>query len=198
MDTEAHNGTWIGIGSAFLVVGGGALVSLGIWAQNTPSPHLWLNRWFDLLMFALSAVTVIGGYAVLSPLHGLPMPRLKGKPTSTLSQPGDVDLDRTYLAGLFKEHTEVQVQKLIANYLGKWTQFSGSLGQVTAGNFNKSLSHVTFEGPLRNPFPSMSFRGEQWAERLSIMRRGTPITVRGRITEITNFSITLDDCELVN
>lgn len=122
---------------------------------------------------------------------------------STVPQVEDVDLDPTYIVGLFKDHTDIQAQKLIENYIGKWTQISGTLSQVSA--FNES-AQVTFErwhndspDPYMRLTPYMYFHGKQWVDRLSMMRRGTPIKVRGRITGINSaVELRLDDCELQN
>lgn len=207
MDTAARNGIWVSIGGALLGFGGIALVSLFIWAQSTPNLHLWANLLFKLVMIVLVVLTVIGGYALLSPWHGLPLPRLRAERNATpLPQVVDVELDRTYLANLFNDHTDVQVQKLIANYLGKWTQVSGHVDEIRTHNLQSGTrSNVMFTRPLTpdglidlKPNFFMSFNGQQWADRLSILRRGAFITVHGKITRITQLSIDLDDCELVN
>jgi hypothetical protein len=41
-----------------------------------------------------------------------------------------VDVSPDYLRGLFKDHTSIQAQKLVAAYLGKWMRTSGRLGDV--------------------------------------------------------------------
>jgi hypothetical protein len=103
------------------------------------------------------------------------------------------------LTRVFEEHTEIQAKTLVADAIGKWMKVTGPLGNV--GEFT-SFSQVTFvSGTFLHPIhPTiyMYFRKKKWFDRISVLNRGNNITVVGRIREIRNGEIHLDNCELID
>jgi hypothetical protein len=84
--------------------------------------------------------------------------------------------------------TDMQAQKLVAPFLGKWMQVSGAVSHVG------DTGQVTFKG--REVY--MWFRGPEWLDRLAMLSPGSQISVVGRITKIQYSSVRLEDCELVD
>jgi hypothetical protein len=106
--------------------------------------------------------------------------------------------DRTpeNLTGFFSEGlTDMQVQKLLHPFIGKWmtvagpVDYVGAKGQVTFADrgvwSERKAVHMFFEGP-------------EWLDRLSMLSPGTHITVIGRIHAVEKTGTTLYDCELVD
>jgi hypothetical protein len=54
-----------------------------------------------------------------------------------------IGVTHAYLVGLFENHTDVQAQKLLEIYIGKWMRISGQLGNVMSSS--PYFVQVTFE-----------------------------------------------------
>jgi hypothetical protein len=96
----------------------------------------------------------------------------------------------------FDGRTDVQAQKLLELYVGKWMKISGKIGDVS--QIGKILL-VNFE---RGRIPDyyffhMYFRDQRFIDRLAVMQRGEHVDVLGRIDKVVNVMIDLEDCELV-
>src|SRR5579859_6267033 len=99
------------------------------------------------------------------------------------------------LTRFFEGHTIMQASILVADFINKWMQLSGPLGNVSEFT---SLSAVTFADRLvSRASVNMYFRKRSWVDRLSILNRGDRITVLGRITRVEANVLSLDNCELV-
>jgi hypothetical protein len=106
-----------------------------------------------------------------------------------------VDVTPLYLMDLFSEHTSIQAQRLIEPYIGKWIRISGPLGDVSD---NEYFSQVVFEhGPKMFAQVFMYFRQPNRSDRLSVLRRGTELTVLGQIERVNGMEVHLDNCELI-
>jgi hypothetical protein len=91
---------------------------------------------------------------------------------------------------------DVQAQKLAAPFVGKWMTVSGPLGNV--GAWHRTYSQVTFNRPdIDVPTIYMIFRDEAQVDRLSVLKHGDRMTVRGRIDELDRVRVQLDPCELI-
>jgi hypothetical protein len=107
-----------------------------------------------------------------------------------------VDVTPDYLMGLFDQHTSIQAQRLIEPYIGKWMKISGKLSDIMD---NEYFSQVTFERDPQKRYGAvyMYFRQPDRRDRLSVIRRGTNLTVMGQIRNVANIELHLDKCELV-
>lgn len=119
------------------------------------------------------------------------------KPSSRVLPNGRVVVNVTtdYLRGLFEGRTDVQAQKEVDIWIGKWMPVSGVVDDVQ-GDESWGFS-VTFDDL---PFPSkawMRFNGA-WAGRLSVLKPGDAVTVLGKITAVNGAQVTLEECELVD
>ena len=106
-----------------------------------------------------------------------------------------IDVEPDYLMGFFDEHTSIQAQRLIEPYIGKWTRVSGPLGDVRN---NEYFSQIVFDRP-RGTYTTiyMYFHQSDRSDRLSILRRGTKLTVLGQIKEVRAYEFHLANCELI-
>jgi hypothetical protein len=106
------------------------------------------------------------------------------------------DITPQFLQSLLKAHTEVQAEKLLDIYVGKWMQLSGEVCHV--GKFEYGSSTVMFAGQPDKDDPAvMLYFSKVWTERLSVLRLGNNINVIGRIGSVNGLRVRLDDCELV-
>ena len=108
--------------------------------------------------------------------------------------PEDVTPD--YLVGLFEQHTTVQAGKLLEPYIGRWMRVERArVNDVEAiGSGLDADLIVSFSNPV---FPTRIcvFKSD-WKERLEGLRKGTYITVVGRLHQVSSGSVALQDCEL--
>lgn len=107
------------------------------------------------------------------------------------------DVTPVRLTGFFENRTDIQAQRTVEPFIGKWMTVSGPLGNVSAF---KTISQVTF---APETFDSttvyMYFKDRETVEtRLYGLKSGDQLTVRGRIDKVTSHSVDLEDCELVD
>lgn len=107
-----------------------------------------------------------------------------------------VDVQPAYLAGLLEGHSSTKARMLMQAYLGKWIRVSGKVDEVRATNTFLRLSFQDENGEENPPLTLMYFT-KQWADRLSVLRKGDPVTVVGRIEGVEGRVVSLDQCELV-
>jgi hypothetical protein len=102
---------------------------------------------------------------------------------------------------IFLTHTEIQSQKLIEPYIGKWMRIAGSvfdvslapqLGQPARG-VNVAMNTGDLKD-LRHAFVYAEF-DEQWVDRTSALSDGDEIVVTGRLIEVGVPGLTLDKAE---
>jgi hypothetical protein len=106
-----------------------------------------------------------------------------------------IDVTPEYLAGFFKEHTDIQAQRLLSAYIGKWMESSGHLGEVSRVSFTELLQ-VSFQEVAA--VTVIMFFSLEWADRLSVIKRGSPITVIGKIERAGGNFVSFYDCELIS
>jgi hypothetical protein len=99
------------------------------------------------------------------------------------------------LTAMFKRHTSAQARKLLEPYYDQWLVVDGELRDV--GEWTGTFSQVVFKGSFRHPAIFMRFTDRSvFTSRLSVLRRGTRVTVIGQIEDINASSITITNCEL--
>jgi hypothetical protein len=107
-----------------------------------------------------------------------------------------VDVTPGYLAGLRGEHTEIQADKLLEAFVGKWMRVSGAVEDVFALNENIARVSFAYEGPDA-PSVTMDFKGKRVIDnQLRVIKIGDPITVIGQIQWAGPFLVQLENCEL--
>jgi hypothetical protein len=110
-----------------------------------------------------------------------------------------VDIHPRYLINFCKEHTQIQADRWLETYIGKWMCLSDEVEEVTTQSVDE-ICVICAVGWLNGMGEDYSlimlFSRERWHERLSILRRGDRITVIGRIYLVTSSSFSLKDCEL--
>lgn len=107
-----------------------------------------------------------------------------------------VDATPDYLMDLFDQHTSIQAQRLIEPYIGKWMIVSGKLRDIAD---HPHGSQLTFESsaPDRYGVVFMWFHQPDRRDRLSVLRRGTELTVLGQIQWVNKVEVNLQKCELI-
>jgi hypothetical protein len=98
-----------------------------------------------------------------------------------------------FLTDYVSGKTMVQIQAAVSPYIGKWMTVTGPVDEVSPAAHN-SQHVILYRGFLSQL--SLNF-GPKWFDSLSTLHRGVEITVIGRLTEVNELIISLDDCELV-
>jgi hypothetical protein len=99
-----------------------------------------------------------------------------------------VDVTPEYLMHFFEGHTDMQARARVADFIGKWMQVSGPLGNVSPE------LQVSFadKSPVH-----MFFHKKKWGDRLLTLSRGDNITVIGQIAYVERGNLVLYSCELM-
>ncbi|MGA8026421.1 MAG: hypothetical protein WB992_04695 [Bryobacteraceae bacterium] len=105
------------------------------------------------------------------------------------------NIDPAYLTGLYRGHTSVQADSIARTYIGKWMKLSVSVGDVSSSVLDK---HIHMLSGLDNATVGMDFDAATWADRVSVLRRGSQVTVIGTVYRIDAYTLELDNCELVD
>ena len=197
----------------------GAAVIIGWWTIPATAAGFW--QWWlvaPAFVAVLGAVMIVGVALDWYPSLLHPRRNSRGQTPTTAPPPSEhppdplhaaarstrrateerveVDVTPEYLTGFFKDHMDVQAQKLAAPFIGKWMTVSGPLGNV--GAWRGTYSQVTFNRPgVDVPAIYMIFRDEAQVDRLSVLKHGDRMTVCGRIDELDCVRVQLDPCELI-
>jgi len=152
----------------------------------------------------VGALLLLGGILILDIIHGSG-PFTRKTPGVTPSIPASLprsEADRVVvrhspedILGLFKGLTDVQAQRLIEPYIGKWLEVLGDVADIQlSGNaylVGFSYSHGT-------PYNvTMTFEKDKWGDRLPNLKPNDPIRVLGRIGGVSRVTIVLDHCDLL-
>lgn len=107
-----------------------------------------------------------------------------------------VQLTPQYVGGLFKTHTSREAQHLLADFVGKWMEVSGTVRDVSEYTNFVLVSLVDeHRDDFGIPSIGLSFRGH-WRDQVATFRRGDPVRAVGRINALDNLRIDLDPCEI--
>ena len=108
------------------------------------------------------------------------------------------DITPQSICALFDGKTGVQAHALVKSYLGKWMQISGRIANIGAPDDFSGRQTVTLQSSESGTFYCVLYLfTSSWREHLSILNVGSPVTIRGKIAQIDNLTLTLDRCELV-
>jgi len=105
------------------------------------------------------------------------------------------------LSALFSwRRTDVEANRLLEPYKGKRLIVSGHLHDVFVSSEKSAhasiMPYLGVLGLFFAPRITMSFRGKEWLDHLSIMKPGEEIRVIGQIARADRMSLSLDNCEL--
>jgi hypothetical protein len=93
------------------------------------------------------------------------------------------------LMSFYKDRTNSEGDRLAAPYKGKWMSVTAIIHDIREG-FDDTVT-VFSDGPV-----TLSFE-KNWLTSLQTSRRGDRIYALGRLTRVTESTISLDDCELI-
>ena len=106
------------------------------------------------------------------------------------------DITPQYLASLYKGQTEMQAQRLVDIYVGKWMKIRGPISNVMTPTGDIVAVHLK-----RDAFNEIAVAlkfSKPWHERLALLRQGNIITAVGKIDYTEAGFVMLEDCELVD
>ena len=119
------------------------------------------------------------------------------EPPPTTSHPERVflpgDVDPKYLTSLYRENTSLQADAIARNYIGKWMKLSVAVEDIERG-YDGSFRIFSYQGS--HIAVGMVFTAD-WGDRVSVLRRGSQITVVGILHEVDSRVIHLRNCELI-
>jgi hypothetical protein len=98
-----------------------------------------------------------------------------------------------FLQDIYRKNTEIQGDKLAADYIGKWMRVSGEVRGVKSTEEGMRLTMI----PSKNELVSLEFR-KKWNDQVSILPLGEKIIVIGRIQEIKSLWVMLEECEVAD
>lgn len=105
------------------------------------------------------------------------------------------------LTGFFKDLIDVQAEKLIQPYIGKWLKISGQVSNASHhADMLKLWQVFVFVKNEDKRYPDIQialYFSDTWTERLSLITRDTNITVQRRINKVSSHGLELHACELV-
>ena len=179
-------------------------------ATSSPSP---LREQTILLMWplvVLGSTAIALAYILRSPTRQasqskggsplpLPMADPKSLPTAAYERLADgrmvYNVTFEQLTGFFKDQTTAQGNRLVQPWLGKLMRFTG-----TVFNVNEYEGRAIVSMNLPSKATGLVFAGFSMPElisRVAVLRRGDPIAVIGRISQVEPGSVSIDDCEFV-
>lgn len=184
----------------------------GYWVEIKRYFHAWRRLWLEFLKYAIvfgSVLTMV----YFGALIGTTLYRQwKISPPETF-QPEDWALqNRAFVSeepgdfsAYFKENTQVTANRILSRYLGKWYAVTGVVSDVQAWEdlvFEKNKastrpgSIVSFQTKPGGPYLMLRF-GEKWVPQIEVLNKGTRIKAYCIIDAVTEFSISLRNCQLV-
>jgi hypothetical protein len=120
-----------------------------------------------------------------------------GAPTTPLEGPKQiVDVTPEELATLYKDHLTAQAERLAEPYIGKWMKISGQLWNLHKSSGGNSILVIRGPGSGFWPILFLNFMPE-WESRVEVLRRDQNVSVVGKIDRISEDSLHLRDCELL-
>jgi hypothetical protein len=117
-------------------------------------------------------------------------------PTTTSDERIFVNLTIAQLTQPFRDHTNLQAQRLFAAYKNKWLRLSGSVDEIS--HFSEKEINVVLAAEQPSPNLAMLYFGSKWREHLDVLTKGARIEVIGRIERASGNSVGLDECEIVD
>ncbi len=102
-----------------------------------------------------------------------------------------VDVTPEYLTGLFDEHTDIQAEKLVEAFVGKWVRVSGAVRNVKASGEDGATVYLSRE--TAGASVSMEFNDRSAVE---VLKKGGLVTAIGQIERVDSLWVGLGNCEL--
>lgn len=97
-----------------------------------------------------------------------------------------------FLQSQFEGRTSVQAHQKIRKYLGKRMRIEGHVDDVANLFGGRWLIHIRLEDRL----VGLIFKGN-WKDTIIALRKGDPISVVGKLSNVDPISVQLVDCELI-
>jgi hypothetical protein len=114
----------------------------------------------------------------------------KSTPTPTIK----IDPELKRLLEMFHGRTELQAQAFVKPKLGTKTTVTGKINEIYTADAD--TGSVSFEDRFPPFLRVYMYFNKSWTQRLSALRQGDTITVKGRIFRIDENEIALDDCQI--
>jgi hypothetical protein len=89
------------------------------------------------------------------------------------------------IVAAYRDNTIDQFHRLLS---GKWIKISAKIED------NRGKGKITLMGGI--PYFNLQFK-KGWEEQLAVLKRGSSVTVRGRVVEADPLCIRFDECELL-
>ena len=125
-----------------------------------------------------------------------PLPKVEA---AVAEQPRRIFLGKTttveYLQKLFRENTEIQANKLVGDYIGKWIRVSGCVVNVSSiAQGIQVLMRPRKSEKRPDEYVQLHF-GADWIDRVSILRPDEEISAIGQLNAVSGLWISLKNCE---
>lgn len=105
-----------------------------------------------------------------------------------------LDITPENLTAIYREHTGVQANKLIEIYVGKWLRVSGAVRNVAEFSDSSLIVYMLCgDGAV-----AAEFIEQRWVDHVVALRKGTIITVVGKLHRVDEKYTWLKECELSN
>ncbi len=167
-----------------LVTGCFVIAAIVVWERYRKKPIAGWLFW-----------TVIGVFLVSACFLAWQDERLKVEHLTS----NRISLTPKEIIAVFEGRTTIQGDELASIYLGKWTDYSGTINDI--GSMNFGLSAGTYVSFKKDNFtdPLIMARGSsaKWNKQLSMLRSGDKIKVGGHISKIYKDGLWLDDGEII-
>jgi hypothetical protein len=142
-----------------------------------------------------SSHTIVQGAPATGETLARAVPATSRPTPPSLDERETTDVTPEHLHDLVANVTELQGEKLVADYLGKVMTLNGNVGGVGRWNGMICSAYLTHRPP--GPMIFLWFREEKWLDRLGVLRAGDPIKVRGVLGMVDKLTVRLDYCELL-
>lgn len=156
--------------------------------------------WFTLLIvgfgivFFLDLLARVGWFAKAQPKQADTTAQtaiLSGEAVKPAKERVFVTVAPEYLMAFYDDRTSIQGDQLAKNYIGKWIRVSGEVGNATSKWIILVTLRLTDHKHITLTFD------DSWMERVSLFISGQKITTIGEISQISDTSIVLSHCEVV-
>jgi hypothetical protein len=103
------------------------------------------------------------------------------------------------LVKVYEGRTTLHGERLAENYKGKWIKVCGSINDVMVySGLRNRVESVTVYLDWNHPEPMVVLEfNKKWLNPISALRKGDSISVLGRISRVSDTSVHLDRCELL-
>jgi len=139
----------------------------------------------------IGAAIGVGGWWLLSTLQTTSSPQQS--PPSVQNR-SFINVSPDYLIQILRDHTDVQGQKLLQQYMGEWMKIEGTVANVASVS-GSAIVILNVHNSIRPPFSFGLAFNKDWFDRASSLTIGDRIVVIGRLYEIDLASLRLTDCE---